>query len=236
MIKLETHCHSKGGSGCAKCEPSHILKRYKEEGYGGIVLTNHYCKRYYDTYEGETHKEKMDFYFLLYREFEKECEKNGMKSFFGAEINVASPPDTYQEFMLYGFEEKFLYDNKPLFLFTQEELFKLADKAGLLLYQTHPFRRHVFTGNPEFMHGAEAFNGHINHVNNNEAANDFCEKNNLIKLSGTDFHDPDQALTGGIFIPESVNTNAALKDYIFSGKAEIIDGKEKYEKFLRAKI
>lgn len=234
MIKLETHCHSQGGSGCARSAPDLIAKRYFEEGYGGIVLTNHYYKRGYDTYPGETHKEKLDYYFSLYRDMQKECQKYGMKSFFGAEIQVVSPPDTYQEFMLYGFDEKFLYDNAPLFTYTQEELFTLADKNGLLLYQTHPFRNRVFTGDYRFMHGAEAFNGHINHFNNNGKANAFCEEHNLIKLSGTDFHDPDQAITGGIYIPESINTNVELKDYILSGKAEIIDGTDRYEKYLRA--
>lgn len=223
MIKLETHCHSKGGSGCAKCSPDYIVNRYKNEGYGGIVLTNHYCKQCYDGYAGNTHKEKLDFYFSLYREFEKECEKAGLKSFYGAEIRAVTLDFEYKEFMLLGFDEKFLYDNKPLFYYNQKELYDIADKNGFLLYQTHPFRRGVNLGDSRYMHGAESFNGHINHINNNALATDFCDTFNLIKVSGTDYHDLGQPITGGIYIPETVNTNSELKDYLFSGKAKLIE-------------
>lgn len=222
MIKLETHCHSKGGSGCAKCEPDYIVDRYKNEGYGGIVLTNHYCKICYDEYAGKTHKEKLDFYFSLYKGFKAACENAGLKSFFGAEIRAVTLDFEYKEFMLLGFDEKFLYDNKPLFYYNQKELYELAEDNGLLLYQTHPFRRGVNLGDVRYMHGAEAFNGHVNHINNNELANDFCETFGLIKLSGTDYHDIGQPIKGGIFIPETVNTNKELAEYIFNNKAELI--------------
>ena len=102
------------------------------------------------------------------------------------------------------------------------------------MYQTHPMRLGVNLGDYRYMHGAEAFNGHINHVNHNELAKMFCETYNLIKTSGTDYHDKDQVITGGIYIPETVNTNNDLTEFMFSGKAELIEEKEKYEKFLRA--
>lgn len=231
MIKLETHCHSKGGSHCAKCEPSYIVKRYKKEGYGGIVLTNHYCGICYDDeYPGKTHKEKLDFYFSLYYDFKSACEKAGLKCFLGAETRAVSLDYEYREFMLYGFDEKFLYDNKPLFYYNQKELFELAEKNGLFMYQTHPFRFKVNLGDYRFMHGAEAFNGHVNHENHNALADKFCETYNLIKMSGTDYHDIGQPITGGIYIPETVNTDKELAEYLFTGKAELFKDEKTYEK------
>lgn len=236
MIKLETHCHSLGGSGCAKCEPQYIIEKYAKEGYGGIVLTNHYCKVCYDEYPGRTHKQKLDFYFSLYNEFENQCKSFGLKSFLGAEVRAVTQDFEYKEFMLYGFDEKLFYDNPPLFNLNQKQMFEFALDNGLLMYQTHPFRVGVNLGDPRFMHGAESFNGHINHINNNELADAFCNAYKLVKMSGTDYHDPDQIITGGIYIPENVNTETQLEDYILSGKAELIEGKQAYLNNLRAKV
>ena len=235
MIKLETHCHSLGGSGCAQCPPEYIAEKYKKAGYGGIVLTNHYCKLCYDEYPGKTHKQKLDFYFSLYRDFQKACESFGIKTFIGAEVRAITQDFEYKEFMLYGFDEKLFYDNQPLFYLDQKQLFEFAEKNGLFMYQTHPFRIGVNLGDYRFMHGAEGFNGHINHVNNNELATAFCDAFKLIKLSGTDYHDFDQPITGGIYIPESIKTETELTDYIRSGKAELIQEKAIYSKLLRAK-
>ena len=224
MIKLETHCHSKGGSRCAKCDPDYIIKRYVDEGYGGIVLTNHYCASCCDDeYPGDEQKEKLDYYFSLYHDFKDKCEKAGLKCFLGAEVRAITLDFEYKEFMLYGFDEKFLYDNKPLYYYNQKELFEIAEKNGLFMYQTHPFRIGVNLGDYRYMHGAEAFNGHVNHRNNNELAHAFCETFNLVKMSGTDYHDEGQPIKGGIIIPETVNTDKELVEFLFSGKAELIE-------------
>ena len=65
MIKLETHCHSKGGSGCAHAPAEVAIEAYKMAGYGGIVITNHIHPEPYREYRGGNHKEKMDFWFSL---------------------------------------------------------------------------------------------------------------------------------------------------------------------------
>lgn len=235
MIKLETHCHSIFGSGCAKCEPQYIAEKYAKAGYGGIVLTNHYCKVCYDDYPGRTHRQKLDFYFSLYKKFENSCESFGLKSFLGAEVRAVTQVFEYKEFMLYGFDEKLFYDNPPLFRLDQKKMFEFAEQNGLFMYQTHPFRVGVNLGDPRFMHGAESFNGHINHVNNNELADAFCGAFNLIKMSGTDYHDADQTITGGIIIPENVSEESQLVDYITSGKVSLIEDKAAYLNDLRAK-
>ncbi|MDY6367882.1 MAG: hypothetical protein SPL13_05165 [Clostridia bacterium] len=235
MIKLETHCHSLGGSGCAKCEPDYIVEKYKKQGYGGIVLTNHYCKVCYDEYPGRTHKQKLDFYFSLYKNFQKSCERANLKSFLGAEVRAVTQDFEYKEFMLYGFDEKLFYDNPPLFHLNQKQMFEFASDNGLFMYQTHPFRVGVNLGDYRYMHGAESFNGHINHVNHNALANDFCDTYKLVKMSGTDYHDPDQTITGGILIPDDINTDRQLTEYVMSGKLSLIEDKAAYERDLRAK-
>ena len=230
MIKLETHCHTKGGSPCGIADFRDVVDRYLSEGYGGVVVTNHCNRTYYNDYPGETHKEKTDFYFSLYENVKLEGEKRGLKVFFGIEVRDCLGT----EYMLYGFERSFLYDNKPLFTFDQKELFELAEKNKLFMYQTHPTREGVTLGNPRYMHGAEAFNGHYHHKNNNEQAKKFVIENSLVSMSGTDFHRDNQPITAGIIIPDSIQNERELADCIFQGKYSMITEQEKYQKYFLA--
>ncbi len=212
-MKIETHCHTLYGSGCGLTDSNTIVRRYLEAGYNGVIITNHFYKSAFEEYKGDTRKEKLDFYFSLFDEVKEIGASKGLKVFLGTEIRVEDRND----YLLYGFDRSFLYDNKPLYEYNQKEMFKLADKNGFFFAQAHPFRNGVLeVGDPKFMHGIEKFNGHFHHINNNEKASEFCEKNNLIGLSGTDFHDPDQPITAGIFIPDSVKNETQLVECLFN--------------------
>ena len=233
MIKIEMHAHSKGGSGCASVPAETLIKEYKEAGYGGIVLTNHMCESEFAKYPGATKNEKIDYYMSLYEEVKSEGEKQGLKVFLGMEVRAKQ--DSFIEFMIYGFDKEFLYNNPPLYTLTQKELFELCNKNGVLMYQTHPYRNGVALGDPKYIHGAEYFNGHVNHINNNGMAMEFCDKHNLIKLCGTDFHDAGQPITSYALIPDDINDAKELTKYIFEKGIEIHGDEEKYRQLCRKK-
>ena len=98
------------------------------------------------------------------------------------------------------------------------------------MYKSHPFRTGEVFDNPLNMHGAESFNGHFHHKNNNDIAEKLCEQNNLIKMSGTDYHHNGQPITAGIFIPKEIETDQQLVEYIFKNNFKRIEEKELYEK------
>ena len=62
MKKFELHCHSSGPSVCADVTDEQLIEKYANAGYNGIVVTNH-INGSYNNYPGETHKEKIDYYF-----------------------------------------------------------------------------------------------------------------------------------------------------------------------------
>ena len=86
MIKLETHCHSLGGSHCATSPNEKLIEDYVRAGYGGIVLTNHISEVTYKYQKGETHGEKVRFYFSLADNLREQLKPHGIKLFCGAEI------------------------------------------------------------------------------------------------------------------------------------------------------
>ena len=227
MIKVETHCHVKGTSACADCADEIIIDKYKQAGYKCIVVTNHMNATSFASYEGENDKEKIEYFLSVYDRFSKKCAENGIKTLCG--IEVLARCECHSEFILYGFDREFLFRNPPLFNFTQKELFALAEKNNLIMIKTHPFRTGEFKGDPRYMHGAESFNGHYHHVNNNELAEKFCLDNNLIGLSGTDFHHIDQPVTAGIYAPEdAVKNEKAFTEFLFKNDFERIENKDLY--------
>lgn len=231
MIKVELHVHSKGGSYCALASAKEIAARFSSEGYGAIMLTNHYSKKAFEDYPTQDFKGKMDYFFSLFEETKKECAEYGVKVFCGVEVATA-PYGT--EYILVGFDRDFLYDNGDLTELNQQQLFALAEKYNLFMYQAHPKRQGAKTGDAKFMHGAESFNSHWHHHNYNMLAEKFCKENNLIELSGNDFHGPDQPIIGGVLIPEKINDEKSLAAYLKSGKCKMIKKDEQsYQTWLR---
>ena len=239
MIKIETHCHTIGTSKCADCENQTMIKAYKDAGYGGIVVTNHMHPFFFEGYPGGNKKEKLDYYFGVFDQFKKECEEYGLKAFLGMEV-LATCIEGHAEYILYGFDRKTIYESELLFKYTQEELFRFAEKHNIFMYKAHPFRTKEYIANPKFLHGAESFNGHYHHKNNNDQALEYCEKNNLIGLSGTDFHHPGQVITAGIYIPEDIENEFELTNYIRKNQFKIVKEEELYkttfEKYIQGKI
>ena len=235
MIKLETHCHSLGGSGCATADDNTLIEKYVSAGYGGIVITNHFSRDNYDYLKGDTHAEKVRFYYSLIDTLRERLKPYGVKVFCGAEIRIVPENGSVhgEEFMVYGITERDMTDSKPFFTYTQEELFRFAEKKGLFMYQTHPFRDGVLCGNPRFMHGAERFNGHFHHYNHNAKAEEFCDKYGLIGMSGTDFHNEEQPLTAGIYIPDGICTDQGLIEYIFNKDFKVYADALTYERELK---
>lgn len=230
MIKIETHAHSFGSSWCAKASDEILIDKYINHGYDVLVLTNHLHKSDFSRYQGQTDKEKLDTYFSFIDKMKKKGKEKGLLILEGAEIDCVVPNGII-EFAVYGLPRKVFYEHNPLFTLTQKELFKLVEENKAFMYQTHPFRNGVLDrGDVKYLHGAESFNGHFHHENNNALAKAFCEENNLIKLSGTDFHHYDQLPTGGIKTNREIQSEKDLVDLCFSGDFELVELDELYRR------
>ena len=230
MVKFETHAHCLC-SGCAHLTPEEISKKYKDAGYGGFILTNHCSEIAYNNFWfGDTHKEKIKYFEQVIEQTRFAFSKEKIKFLFSVEVKVCNFDKTYSDYIVYGANAKMLYDNKPLYQLTQEELFRLCEKNNCFMNKVHPFRDGENCGNPQFMHGAESFNGHSHHNNHNDMAKIFCKENHLIEMSGTDTHCFDQPINAGIYVPNSVDNMEQFVYYIFTGKQELICDYDLYHK------
>ena len=67
----------------------------------------------------------------------------------------------------------------------------------------------------------------------NAKAKEYIVEKGLKMMSGTDYHDAYQPITGGIYIPENIKTNKQLAKYLRENQPKLIEAVELYEKFLR---
>ena len=112
------HLHTEGQSPCAQVDCKTIAKLYSENGYNGIVCTNHFnrflCENYY-LKGSET--ANIEHYLNGYYTLKNECEKFGIDVFFGMElqpdcISYYLPESQSAELLIYGVNPEWVIKEK----------------------------------------------------------------------------------------------------------------------------
>ena len=185
MGLFEIHCHTSESSACAKVDAVSVVRIHKKAGFEGICITDHYHKEFHEKYGGLDAKEIIDKYLLGYRLAVAEGKRIGLKVLLGMEIRFPGSPNDY---LVYGITENMFYENPYMFEMGIEGFSLMARASGLLLIQAHPFRDNMVRIEPTLLDGVETINGNMRHNSNNHISEKYANENNLMKLSGSDFH------------------------------------------------
>ena len=184
--KIELHCHSSGFSECSELPPSEIIRCYRNAGYQGIVITNHF---YPWVSKNDKKYQKYIDEFLEEYHFTKELgEGVGIKVYLGMEIRFE---ENQNDYLLYGIDEDFvrgvprqletIYDFMPY----------LKEHPDVLFIQAHPFRNGMFLVDSSLLDGIEVFNLHPNHNSRVGFAAKYAESEGLkVCTCGSDLHHP----------------------------------------------
>ena len=102
--KYELHTHTHECDRCAHLSAAELVRLYKEAGYDGMVVTDHYIERFYrswfpDEVAGLSHKEQVARWLRGYYAAKEEGEKIGFAVFPGAEVRFDEGPNDY---LIYG--------------------------------------------------------------------------------------------------------------------------------------
>ncbi|NLX64705.1 MAG: PHP domain-containing protein [Clostridiaceae bacterium] len=214
-FKYDTHVHTKEVSFCGKVPAIEVVKLYKDAGYHGIVVTDHYFDYFFESLESLTWDEKIDCYLKGYNMALEAGKKLGLKVILGMEIRFTENENDY---LVYGFDEEFLRDNKELYKLSLKEFRELTKDKNILIFQAHPFRPAMIPAPPELLDGIEIFNGNPRHNSNNDLAYEYALKNRLLMLSGSDFHHRGDVAAGGIVISRSIDNSREFSDIIRNNK------------------
>lgn len=223
-VKIELHAHTQEASPCAHVPASQIPAMYQSAGYDGIVITDHYCKWVKDQ-SGSTSPQEYARYFLKgYQTAREAGSAIGFTVLLGAEVNLLESPNDY---LLYGIDENFLMEHPQIYALTLRQLYELCHSKGILLFQAHPYRTYCTPANPEYLDGAESYNGNPRHNNQNDSAAGWTAANHLIPSSGSDFHETEDVAKGGIETETDVTDIPTLCKILQEGRYRLIkpDGK-----------
>lgn len=215
--KYEMHTHTEPVSQCGRVSPRDILKSYLEQGFSGIVLTDHYSPLTWYNHNLIAPQKKIDFYLQSYREM-KRLAPSDFSVMLGIELRHYG---TANDYLIYGVEEEWLKKQGNLMAIWEEKVYRLMHSEGYLVYQAHPFRTGIRRCNPDFIDGVEIYNGKTSRECN-EKAEAWAKQNNKLMVSGSDFHVMRQLARGGIITKKPINNNADLLDMLKSMDFEMI--------------
>lgn len=220
--KYETHCHTANVSKCGNLDVEELITKYKEAGYSGIVLTDHYSPMTFDFPDFFSKKKAIDHYLRAYRTAKK-YNGGDFTVLLGMELRFYA---TVNDYLVYGITEEMLYQLPFLLPLYIRKASKELRKRGCLFIQAHPFRKLITRANPKYLDGVEVFNGKADDEANRNSEKWANEINAKIKTSGSDCHRESGVGLGGIITTEPIKTNADLIRILKSGNFELIKNKK----------
>ena len=219
--KYEIHCHTKEVSRCGTLPVAELIKIYKDAGYSGIVLTDHYSPMTFNPSEFFSKKKAIDHYLRAYREAKK-YNSDDFTVLLGMELRFYA---TVNDYLVYGVSEEMLYSIPFLLPLYIKRASSLLRSKGCLFLQAHPFRKLITRANPKYLDGVEVYNGKADKEANDASLKWAEEIGNVIKTSGSDCHRESGAALGGIITKEPIKTNDDLIRILKSGDYQLIMNK-----------
>lgn len=215
--KYELHCHTKTVSRCGRVEPEKIVKLYKEQGYSGIVVTDHYSPLTFDLKGYFMPRSECDFYLSAYHEMKK-YEDDHFSVMLGMELRHYASANDY---LIYGLEEEWLREQGNLMAVWERKMYRMMHGQGYLVYEAHPFRAGRTRCNPKYIDGVEVYNGKTK-KNLNEKAYAWAKRTGKLMVSGSDFHAINNLAKGGIITDRPIRNNTELLETLKSQSFKLI--------------
>ncbi len=217
----EMHFHTVETSRCAEISAQKSVNWYIEKGYNGIVVTDHLSPSTFEHFDGlqMTWSEKVDHFLSGYRTALKTA-KGKINVLLGMELRFDKPREM-NDYLVYGVTERFLYSHPDLLNMNIHDFSKLAHENGMVIFQAHPFRTGMRIVNPSHLDGIEVLNGNPRHNSSNDIAKMWAEKYNLLKIGGSDFHEPEDLARSGVYFDKELKDNDALVKELLNGEYEI---------------
>ncbi len=135
MVRYETHMHTSQGSACGRATGAQHVRFYKERGYQGIFITDHFFGGNTAAPRTGPWKDRIDAFCTGFEDAWNEGQKLGLDVFFGWEQNYQG-----DEYLIYGLDKQFLLDHPDIERWSRREQLEQVHAAGGCVIQAHPFR------------------------------------------------------------------------------------------------
>lgn len=220
--KYDTHVHTKEGSACADISGSKQARLYKELGYEGIIITDHF-------YNGNTAVSRklpweqwVNGFMKGYEEAYEEGKRIGLSVFFGWEESIKG-----MDFLIYGLNKDWLLKNRDILGMDIAEHYNKIKNDGGFIVHAHPFRKRYLLEDvrptPEFEDAVEIINGGNREAIYNKLAGEYAMQWNKPVTGGSDaHHKKDRHI--GIVLDSPISNIKGYCDVVREGKiTKILD-------------
>lgn len=200
----ETHMHTTEGSACAHNTAAEMARVYKDAGYTGIIITDHFFYGNTAVDRSLPWEEWVEQYCKGYEHAKEEGDKIGLQVFFGWESAYHGT-----EFLIYGLDKEWLLRHPEIKDATIEEQYELVRKGGGMVIHAHPYREASYIPEirlfPDYVDGVEGINASHKFREKKAAdgralydvqAQEYAAKYNFPMTGGSDTHTT-QMLGGG---------------------------------------
>ena len=211
----ETHLHTYPVSACAKAGVRESLEFYKNEGYAGVFITNHFLDGNINIDRSLPYEDRLRFYFSDYEEALTIGREIGIDVFLGVEMS-----DWGTDLLIYGLAPEWYFSHPEIDGMDRVEQLKLLASEGALIIHAHPFRGYdcmkLF---PKHVHGVEIYNACRTDFEN-AMAEQYAMNYNLIPFAGTDNHNASRQTTfGGMQTSRPITSAQDFVTLVKSGEA-----------------
>ena len=198
----ETHLHTAEGSLCGKVPAAELMRNFKQAGYTGVVITDHFFYGNTGVDRNLPWEQWVEGFCKGYENAKAEGDKIGLQVFFGWESGYQGT-----EFLIYGLDKEWLLSHPEIRDCSIEEQYDIVHKAGGIVIQAHPYRVEPYIKQirlfPEHVDAVEAINAShsglrsVSHINPawNDQALAYAKEYGLPITAGSDQHK--QVIIGG---------------------------------------
>ncbi|PKM62860.1 MAG: histidinol phosphatase [Firmicutes bacterium HGW-Firmicutes-21] len=219
----DTHVHTSEVSPCAHSPAEAVVTFYKEIGYSGIIITDHFACR--DNTPADSSAWEAAVYKLCkgYNKAFELGKKIGLQVFFAWEYTRV--PHIGTDFLTYGLDADWLLSHSEISSMSINEYSDFIRSEGGFLTHAHPFRDLGWTEMirllPKKVDAVEVYNANRTDFENDRAL-EYANNYSLLKTSGTDNHlGPEQKDLGGMVFDTPLNDISDFISAVRDGRAQV---------------
>lgn len=131
----ETHLHTCQGSACGRSTGSEHARFYKELGFQGIIVTDHFFGGNTAVPRDLPWRERVELFCAGYEDALREGQRIGLDVFFGWEQGYGD-----DEYLVYGLDKQWLMRHPEVEHWSRREQLEGVRRDGGCVIQAHPFR------------------------------------------------------------------------------------------------
>lgn len=220
MYLYETHLHTSPVSKCARATVRECVEFYKNAGYAGIFITNHFIDGNIDIDRNHTYEERINFFFSDYEEGARIGQEIGFPVFCGVEMSLDGT-----DFLVYGFDKDWFLQHPEIDTMNKRDELEMMMQEGALVIQAHPFREAGYIDHirlfPRSVHGIEIYNACRTDFEN-RMAEEYADNYGLLHFAGSDNHSGSrQPKLGGMQSETLVKDEADFVQKVKAGQMTI---------------